>query len=116
MGKKTTNPTFQQDSNTSSVSPSTVESINDILKKNKISVDDLIRCGKEGLLATKEGGGFDEEGEKIEVPDYNVRHKYFDSFLNLLGLLKSNNVNVQVVQISTEEKELMEAYRRGSNS
>ncbi len=104
MGKSQTSSTIKSDNKN--------PSIDDILAKNKISIDDLIKCGKDGLTATKEGHGFDEDGEKIEVPDYNVRHKYFDSFLNLLGLLKNNSVNVQVVNISKEENELLEAYRR----
>lgn len=86
--------------------------IDDVLRKHKLSIDDLVKCGKEGLLAMKEIGGYDEEGDKREVPDYNVRHKYFDSFMNLLGYLKPGSVNVNVVQISAEEKELIEAYKR----
>lgn len=82
-----------------------------VLRKHNLSIDDLIKCGKEGLLANKDSSKFDEDGNIIEIPDHNIRHKYFDSFMNLLGYLKPNSVNVSVVQVSKEEKELLEAYK-----
>lgn len=89
--------------------------IDDILRKHNLSIDDLVKCGREGLLATKESNQFNEDGDRLEVPDYNVRHKYFDSFMNLLGYLKPSSLSVNVVQVSNEERELLEAYKRGAN-
>lgn len=85
--------------------------IDAILEKQKISADDLFMCAKKGLTAKKNVR--DRYGEVIEVEDdFQVQHKFFESLSNMLGYLKPQSVNVQVVSISTEERELMEAYKR----
>ncbi len=81
-----------------------------VLKSNNITIEDLMKCGKEGLIATRSIK--DKYGDVVEVePDHNVRHKYFDSMLNMLQILKPASVNVQMVNISAEEKELLDSYK-----
>lgn len=85
--------------------------IESILNEEHYSLKDLVQCGIEGLKATKSIR--DAYGEvHDDMPDYNIRHKYFESFMSLLGHMKANSVNVQVVQISKEERDLLEAYKR----
>ncbi len=85
--------------------------IDAVLRKHNLSIDDLIKCGREGLLATRIVR--DRFGDVVaEDPDNATRHKFFASFLELLGYMKKDSVNVQVVNISAEEKELLDAYKR----
>ncbi len=103
MGKK---------SNNSDIETSSRPTIEDVIKKHKLSIDDLIVCAKEGLKATRDGHDYDDDGDKVQIPDHNVRHKYLESLLNILGYLKPQSISIQNVQISTEEKELLEAYKQ----
>lgn len=84
-------------------------SVEEILKKQNLTIDDLIKCGREGLGAVKTRSS--KYGD-IEEADYNVRHKFFASFMELLGYMKKDSVSVQVVNVSPAERELLEAYRR----
>lgn len=85
--------------------------LDEALRHNGISIDYLIKHGREGLEAVRTQR--DGDGMIIdEQPDINARHKYFNSFLLLLQLIKDNSTSVQVVNISPEEKSLMDSYRR----
>lgn len=85
-------------------------SVEEILQKQNLSIDDLVICGKQGLQAKRIVR--DRYGDVIaEDPDMATRHKFFASFLELLGYMKRDSVNVQVVNISPEENELLEAYK-----
>lgn len=100
---------------TSSINTASKPTVEEILKKQNLTIDDLIKCGKEGLTAVKRM--YDRDGDLIDdpEPDYNVRHKFFASFLELLGLMKKDSVSVQVVNISAEERALLDAYSRNNS-
>lgn len=90
-------------------------SIDAVLRKHNLTIDDLILCGKRGLNAKKVIK--DRDGDFVEeLDDFNVQHKFFASFMLMLGYLKESSVSVNVAQISTEERDLMDAYRRVVNS
>lgn len=87
-------------------------SIDIVLRKHNLTIDDLVTCGKEGLIAYKKC--YDRYGDPLDVlePDHNVRHKFFASFMLMLGYLEKDSVNVTVTQVSQAEKELLDAYKR----
>lgn len=81
-----------------------------LLRRHNLSVDDLIKCGKGGLVATKEIK--DRDGDIVDsVPDWNVRHKFFASFLELVGLLHGVGTTIKI-GTSEEKKQADEAYKR----
>ena len=60
--------------------------VTDIAGKHGVTIDTLLKHGAEGLRASRILK--DRDGEVIEeVPDWNVRHKYFHDFLELLKLI-----------------------------
>lgn len=84
--------------------------IDAILKQQNLTTEDLFKCAKDGLSANKIVR--DKYGDVVDVePDHNVRHKFFESLANMLQYLKPQSVNVQVVNISAEEREIIEAYK-----
>ena len=67
----------------------------------RISTDKLEEVLREGLQAGR-------ETENGIVPDYAVRHKYFDSAVKIVGGYapdKNINVNINATTFSDEEKE-----------
>ncbi len=86
--------------------------IDAVLRKHNLSIDDLIKCGREGLLATRIVR--DRFGDVVaEDPDNATRHKFFASFLELLGYMKKDNINVtQVMNITAEERGYLDAYKK----
>lgn len=85
--------------------------IDAILKKQNLSVDDLFKCAKDGLLAERVVR--DKWGDEVDrEPDHAIRHRFFESLANMLQYLKPTSVNVQVVQVSAEERELIDSYKR----
>jgi hypothetical protein len=68
--------------------------IGEICRRHRLSVDDLVKCGREGLEATKIVKV--QYGEDEEVPDWSTRHKFFASFMELLGYLKGPGTTVNV--------------------
>ena len=84
--------------------------IDDVVRRHGLSVDDLVRCGKGGLEATRQIK--DRDGDLVEeVPDWNVRHKFFSSFLELLGYINGPGTTVNV-GATEEKKEAEAAYKR----
>lgn len=87
------------------------DALNAVLKKHKFSVDDLVSCGIRGMAAKKYVR--DSHGDIVEeLDDHGVQHKFFHSFLLLMGLIKEGGSTTQVVVISPQEKELLEAYKK----
>lgn len=86
--------------------------IETVLRKHGLGLDDFVVALKEGLSASKDLK--DRYGDLIEtIPDHNTRHKFFASGMELLGYIKSSaGVNVNIVNISKEERELIDAYKR----
>lgn len=88
----------------------TKPSIDEVLNKHKVTVDDFVQCLKRGLTATKVIK--DRDGEVVdEVPDLNAQHKFFATGMELLGYLHGSSTVVNV-NTSQERKEADEAYKR----
>ena len=84
--------------------------INDVVAKHNVTVDDFVECMKGGLSATKDIKDID--GEFIDsVPDWNVRHKFFATGLELLGYLRGNGTNITNNIISAEAKKMNEEFK-----
>lgn len=99
----------EDSSNNTSEEHSKLPEILSVISKHNLSVDDLIKCGKEGLSATRDIK--DRDGDIIDtVPDWNIRHKFFSSFMELLGYL--DGPGTRVVVSSESKKEAEEAYKR----
>lgn len=84
-------------------------SIDDVVKKHGVSVDDFVKCMKGGLSATRMVK--DDMGISEEVADWNVRHKFFATGMELLGYLRGSGTTVNVNQ-TEEKKEAEEAFKR----
>ena len=85
-------------------------SIDAILDKHNVTVDDFVNCMKRGLNATKDIK--DRDGDLIEtVPDLNVQHKFFVSGMELLGYLKGHG-DINIHTDSEDKKQAQEAYLR----
>ena len=85
-----------------------------LLTKHGCSLDELIKVGVEGMKSTRIVR--DRYGDVVaEDPDGQTRHKYFASFIELLGLIKKESINVSVVNISQRERELLDAYRNSED-
>lgn len=81
-----------------------------VMKGAGISVKELVEHGKKGLNATKTR--YDRDGDEIEnVPDWNIRHKYWSGFCEIFKLVHGTGTTVNVQQI-LENKEEEEEYRR----
>ena len=87
--------------------------IDEVVRRHGLTIDDLVKCGKAGLEANRDVK--DRDGDVVDtIPDWNVRHKFFSSFLELLGYLNGPGTNIQ---INTEgKKQAEEAYRRWRNT
>lgn len=98
--------------NEPTIEPKEKLTIEEILHKQRLSIDDLVRCGKDGLEAQKIIR--DRYGNEVGTePDFPTRHKFFASFLELLGYMKKDtNITVGVNNMSPEEKEWLAAYKR----
>lgn len=87
--------------------------IHTLLKKHNMSVDKLIEVGVRGLSATKPVRN--RYGEVVEDdPDNTVRNKYWTTLVTAAGMIKPVSVGVQVVNLTPQEKELIDAYKRNT--
>lgn len=84
--------------------------INEVVRRHGVTVDDFIVCMKGGLAATKDIK--DRDGELVEtIPDWNVRHKFFSTGLELLGYLRGNAPIVNIGDVEAK-REAENAYKR----
>lgn len=84
------------------------------LKKAGVTRELIYSKLYEGLNAVRVKIDSDERGEPVEVqvPDLIIRHKYIDTAARIYGDLKETNVSVGVqVNVSKEERELLDAYK-----
>lgn len=103
------------DDSITKIIPKSRPTIDEILHKQKLTIDDLFKCANDGLKAEKVVR--DKYGDEVcREPDHIIRHKFFESLANMLQYLKPSSVNVQVLQVSEKEKELLNAYKRVSDS
>lgn len=87
------------------------DDINSVIRKHGLTIDDLVKCGKDGLMAERVIK--DRDGDEVDrVPDWNVRHKFFSSFLELLGYLKGNGTVVNNMVVGESKRLGDEAYNR----
>jgi hypothetical protein len=88
--------------------------IESILTKHNISVDDFVKCLKRGLSATR--AIKDRDGDIIDtVEDLNVQHKFFASGMELLGYLKGNGTTINNnFEHTPEGREIISMYRKYS--
>ncbi len=90
------------------------ENIDLVVAKHGVTVDDFVVCMKGGLSATRDIK--DRDGDIIDtIPDWNVRHKFFATGLELLGYLRGNSTVVNVVNTEAK-KEAEEAFKRWRTS
>jgi len=85
------------------------------LKEAGVTRKEMYTCLAEGLKATKKSMDADGEGNPVlkEEPDLLIRHKYLDTAARIYGDLKDSTVAVAVgVNLSPEEKNLIDAYRK----
>lgn len=81
-------------------------------KRIGMGLDDYLTAVKDGLVATKTT--VDKYGDEHVEVDHATRLKAATMGLEVEGYMKkASGVSVSVAVISTEERELMEAYRRG---
>lgn len=87
------------------------EKLDAALKKHGFKIDDLVTCGIRGMNAKKLVR--DSYGDVLEeLEDHATQHKFFHSFLLLLGMIKEGGSTTQVVVISPQEREIVEAMKR----
>lgn len=95
------------------VQQAAAELITSACKRIGMGLDDYLTAVKDGLVATKTT--VDKYGDEHVEADHATRLKAATMGLEVEGYMKkTNGVNVSVAVISTEERELMEAYRRGN--
>jgi hypothetical protein len=65
--------------------------ISELMEEMKLTNVALMNVGAEGLRATKQISGVGDANNKsvefVEVPDYAVRHKYWETMLKLKNML-----------------------------
>jgi phage terminase small subunit len=98
---------------------------NELLEIKGITNDALSQHAFEGLNANKVisanityGEADEKTNDFIEVPDWNVRHKYFETILKLRDLLRERAINVNEVKNETKvvvivEKEIEDKSQAG---
>ena len=100
----------------------------DLMEEMGLSDVALMNIGIEGMQATKPIGALvlvsgdkpmqtkGNEGQ-IEVPDFAVRHKYWDTMLKLKGKLRDkSDVNIGEAKILVMPTQLIEKYDISQNS
>lgn len=82
-------------------------------KKAGVTIEELCRVLAEGLKSTK--GTVDKYGDMHVEDDFLTRHKFMVTGLELMGYLKvkADGANVNILNISTAEKEELEMIRAG---
>lgn len=85
--------------------------VSKICAENGVTLETLCETLGAGLKARRMT--LDKYGEEHYEEDFGNQHKYMMTALELLKYVKSPGVNVQVVNISVEERELLDAYKRG---
>lgn len=101
----------------SSTEDRTAEEINnivvDICKKNGITLDSLVK--KLDKLSQAKKVTIDKFGDEHYEEDSMVQHKSVLTLLELIGYLKKGPIVTLGVNISTEEREIIDMYGRYSN-
>jgi hypothetical protein len=92
----------------------TRQDIDIVVRRHGLTIDDLVRCGKGGLEAVRTIK--DRDGDLVdEVPDWNVRHKFFSSFMELLGYIKGQGVTVnnvtQIMELDRDKEEKFQEWK-----
>lgn len=81
-----------------------------VCAENGVTLVELCKTLAKGLKAQKLT--LDKFGDEHIEDDFGNQHKFLMTALELLRYVKSAGVNVQVVNISVEERELLDAYSR----
>lgn len=94
------------------------QKINKALDAGGVTLQKKISVLAAGLNAKKSRVEIDEMGRQkvVEDDDLVVQHKFLETGLRVRDVLKDNNINVGVgvsLKVSDEERELLEAYKRG---